>query len=1036
MARMKIFNSFEEEAFENPPSFSSVERKKFFDFPATILDVVATFKTPTNKVCFLTMFAYFKARKKFFFRKVNSIDISWVVEKLKIPITQIEINSYARETYSRHQTIILEFFGFKEFDQQSEDLIRGYISLMVKSQIKPKQILLETVSLLTREKIEIPSYNQLANVLVEQINLHKQELINLIEVHLTDDNRQMLDSLLDKDASNTNPSDINPQRLFQIQRAKLTMLKKFSHSTKPSKIKANIADLQILQKLYQELKPVIYAINLSVESIRYYANIVIKSEIFQVSRRTDEDRYLHLIAFIVHQFFRLQDLLADALLISVQNTLNVVQREHKEKYYEERKLKNFSLQKIVDSIDKNVISVLADIKGIVYQANFDDTNKINLIKQLLQDTEPQKNLVVEQIVELKNSTNAVLQDKDSYSILELKSVKLQNRVSPIVKQLDFDSETSNSMLIKAITHYQQKGGRVNENAPMEFLESLEKELVFKDKEKLKPSMYKALLFVHTASSIKSGALNLKNSYKYRSLNDYLISKEKWQEDKTQLLRQANLTAFVDCKETLQLLSKTLDSQYHKTNKNIINGKNPLVKFRPNGTFYVETPAKKQETDVSSLSRFFPERKYVSLLEILATVNKVTGFTDEFSHHQHKYSRAKPSDKTFYAGIVGLGCDIGDKKIAQISLQINENELETTLNGYFYLSNIQSAIDRILSFVNKLELPNIYRLKSKLLHTSSDGQKFEVATDSLNANYSFKYFGKGKGATVYSFIDERHLLFHSTVISSAEKEAHFAIDGLMHNDVIKSDIHSTDTAGYSEVIFGAMHLLGFSFAPRIKKFEKLQLCSFTKKKAYEQLHYKILPDSYIDTELIETHWDDILRFIATIKLKHTTASQLFKRLNSYSKQHDLYRALKEFGKIIKSIFLLNYIDDVNLRQAIEKQLNKIESSQKFAKAISFGHNNEFIQSEKEEQEIAEACRRLIKNAVICWNYLYLSKKLKEEKSIPKKIEMIKAIKNGSVVTWQHINLHGEYDFSEEKLQDSVGLLTSQNFDLNLNVILGA
>ncbi len=203
-----------------------------------------------------------------------------------------------------------------------------------------------------------------------------------------------------------------------------------------------------------------------------------------------------------------------------------------------------------------------------------------------------------------------------------------------------------------------------------------------------------------------------------------------------------------------------------------------------------------------------------------------------------------------------------------------------------------------------------------------------------------------------------------------------------------------------------------------------------------MHYKILPDNYIDTELIETHWDDILRFIATIKLKHTTASQLFKRLNSYSKQHDLYRALKEFGKIIKSIFLLNYIDDVSFRQAIEKQLNKIESSQKFAKAISFGHNNEFIQAEKEEQEIAEACRRLIKNAVICWNYLYLSKKLKEEKSIPKKIEMIKAIKNGSVVTWQHINLHGEYDFSEEKMQDSVGLLTSQNFDLNLNVILGA
>ena len=73
----------------------------------------------------------------------------------------------------------------------------------------------------------------------------------------------------------------------------------------------------------------------------------------------------------------------------------------------------------------------------------------------------------------------------------------------------------------------------------------------------------------------------------------------------------------------------------------------------------------------------------------------------------------------------------------------------------------------------------------MLHTSSDGQKFEVKVESLNANHSFKYFGKGKGVSVYSFIDERHLLFHSTVISAAERESAYVIDGLMHNDVVKS-----------------------------------------------------------------------------------------------------------------------------------------------------------------------------------------------------------------------------------------------------------
>ncbi len=203
--------------------------------------------------------------------------------------------------------------------------------------------------------------------------------------------------------------------------------------------------------------------------------------------------------------------------------------------------------------------------------------------------------------------------------------------------------------------------------------------------------------------------------------------------------------------------------------------------------------------------------------------------------------------------------------------------------------------------------------------ASDEQKFEVAVESINIKYSFKYFGQSKGVSVYIFIDERHLLFHSSAISSAEREAAFVIDGLMHNEVVKSDIHLSDTHGYSEIVFGVSFLLGFTFAPRIKNFGKQRLYSFEKRKSYEELDYEILPDGYIDAEIIAENWDMILRFIATIKLKHTTALQLFRRLNSYSKQHPLYHAIKKFGKIPKSDFLLCYMDDAALRQAIEIQL---------------------------------------------------------------------------------------------------------------------
>ncbi|MET3124782.1 hypothetical protein AAKU67_004399, partial [Oxalobacteraceae bacterium GrIS 2.11] len=70
--------------------------------------------------------------------------------------------------------------------------------------------------------------------------------------------------------------------------------------------------------------------------------------------------------------------------------------------------------------------------------------------------------------------------------------------------------------------------------------------------------------------------------------------------------------------------------------------------------------------------------------------------------------------------------------------------------------------------------------------------------------------------------------------------------------------------------------------------------------------------------------------------------------------------------------------------------------------------------------AEGCRRLIKNVITCWNYLFLTRILDQETDPARKEELIEAVRNGSVATWRHFNLHGEFDFSDEKMIDSVGL----------------
>ena len=170
---------------------------------------------------------------------------------------------------------------------------------------------------------------------------------------------------------------------------------------------------------------------------------------------------------------------------------------------------------------------------------------------------------------------------------------------------------------------------------------------------------------------------------------------------------------------------------------------------------------------------------------------------------------------------------------------------------------------------------------------------------------------------------------------------------------------------------------------------------------------------IDHKLILKHWDDILRFMATIKTHHASASQLFKRLSSYARDHPLYRALKEFGRLIKTQFILTYYDDMELRQQVQKQLNRVELANKFSHAVFFDNDQAFQVGDQREQETNNACKLLLQNAIVLWNYLALSEKVLNTTSKEDREALIEAIRGGSMITWKHVNLRGEYDFRRKQ-----------------------
>ena len=126
------------------------------------------------------------------------------------------------------------------------------------------------------------------------------------------------------------------------------------------------------------------------------------------------------------------------------------------------------------------------------------------------------------------------------------------------------------------------------------------------------------------------------------------------------------------------------------------------------------------------------------------------------------------------------------------------------------------------------------------------------------------------------------------------------------------------------------------------------------------------DTHRQRRLIRENRDDLLRLVASIKFKESTATDISRRLKFRSRQRALHRTTKSFGQIVKSLFILRCVDDLDLRRSIERQLNKVVLANRFTRAVAVGNPREFTQAEEEGREIAEACNRLIKNSIVCWN----------------------------------------------------------------------
>jgi TnpA family transposase len=368
------------------------------------------------------------------------------------------------------------------------------------------------------------------------------------------------------------------------------------------------------------------------------------------------------------------------------------------------------------------------------------------------------------------------------------------------------------------------------------------------------------------------------------------------------------------------------------------------------------------------------------------------------------------DSELIACLIAWGTNMGLGRMGETS-DISYHTLANASDNFLRPETLRRANDLISNAIAELPIFRHYDI-GEALHSSSDGQKFESQIRTINARHSPKYFGLKKGIVSYTLI-ANHVPVNARIIGANEHESHYVFDLLFNNTTeVQPTVHSTDTHGANEVNFAILHLFGYQFAPRYRDIhDKVSHALYGFKHSSQYAGLLLKPIRKINTKLIMAEWDNIQRIMVSLALKTTSQSIIVSKLSAYARRNKTRRALWEYDNIIKSLYLIDYIDSVPLRQNVQRALNRGESYHQLRRAVSYANFGKLRFKTEYEQQIWGDCARLLTNCIIYYNATILSDLLIHG-DISSDVARVDRLSHVSPVAWQHINFYGRYEFNRQ------------------------
>jgi TnpA family transposase len=360
-----------------------------------------------------------------------------------------------------------------------------------------------------------------------------------------------------------------------------------------------------------------------------------------------------------------------------------------------------------------------------------------------------------------------------------------------------------------------------------------------------------------------------------------------------------------------------------------------------------------------------------------------------------------------AVLVAEACNVGLRPVLKAGVPaLTRGRLSHVDQNYFRPETVGAANARLIEAQAEVAFA---RALGGGLVASVDGLRFVVPVTTVNAAPNPRYFGMRRGVTWLNAVNDQFAGIGAVVVPGTVRDSLYILDLLLNLEGgPRPEVVITDTASYTDMVFGLFAILGYQFAPRIRDITDTRFWRTDPGADYGALN--ALAANRVSLDRVRECWTDMLRVAGSLSTGAVRAYDLMRMMSRDGHPSRLGQAFAEYGRIPKTVHLLSFVDvDDSYRRRTSRQLTISEGRHQLGRKIFHGHRGQLRQAYREGQEDQLGALGLVLNAVVLWNTVYMDAALQQLRAAGQEVRD-EDVARLSPLGFKHLNFLGRYSFT--------------------------